>query len=211
MISSVQSLLASRHRLFYGWRMVIGAFFSQSMHSSLLFLSQGLYVVEFEAAFAWSRGAIAWAFGMLRIETGFLGPVQGIMIDRFGPRPVMRIGTLLFGGGLILMGQLNELWHLFVALSIIAMGTSMAGFLTVNTTIAHWFIRKRARAMSLTSHWLCFRCAPGSGGGVVHHHLWLARHGRDLRRGGNMRRASCRATLPVASGGHGAVSGRRQR
>ena len=151
MISSVQSLLASRHRLFYGWRMVIGAFFSQSMHSSLLFLSQGLYVVEFEAAFAWSRGAIAWAFGMLRIETGFLGPVQGVMIDRFGPRPVMRIGTLLFGGGLILMGQINELWHLFVALSIIAMGTSMAGFLTVNTTIAHWFIRKRARAMSLTS------------------------------------------------------------
>ena len=137
--------------MFYGWRMVAGAFFSQSMHSALLFLSQGLYVVQFEQTFAWSRGAISWAFGLLRIETGLLGPIQGWMIDRFGPRPVMRIGTLLFGAGLILLGQIQELWHLFAALTIIAMGTSLAGFLTVNTALANWFVRRRARAMSVTS------------------------------------------------------------
>lgn len=137
--------------MFYGWRMVVAAFFSQIMHSSLLFLSQGLYVVQFEATFAWSRGAISWAFGLLRIETGLLGPIQGWMIDRFGPRPVMRLGTLLFGGGLILLGQIQELWHLFAALTVIAIGTSLAGFLTVNTALAHWFVRKRARAMSVTS------------------------------------------------------------
>tara|TARA_B100000029_G_scaffold508388_1_gene595145 strand:+ start:6858 stop:8081 length:1224 start_codon:yes stop_codon:yes gene_type:complete len=131
--------------------MVIAAFFSQIMHSSLLFLSQGLYVVQFEQTFTWSRGAISWAFGLLRIETGLLGPLQGWMLDRFGPRPVMRIGTLLFGGGLILLGQIQELWHLFVVLTIIAMGTSLAGFLTVNTALAHWFVKKRARAMSVTS------------------------------------------------------------
>lgn len=131
--------------------MVIAAFFSQIIHSSFLFLSQGVYVVQFEATFAWSRGAISWAFGLLRIETGLLGPVQGWMIDRFGPRPVMRIGALAFGGGLILLGQIQELWHLFAALTLAAIGTSLAGFLTVNTAIAHWFIRKRARAMSVTS------------------------------------------------------------
>ena len=31
------------------------------------------------------------------------------------------------------------------------MGTSLAGFLTVNTALAHWFVKKRARAMSVTS------------------------------------------------------------
>ncbi len=137
--------------MFYGWRMVIAAFFSQTMHSSILFLSQGLYVVQFEQTFAWSRGAISWAFGLLRIETGLLGPIQGWMIDRFGPRPVMRLGTLFFGFGLMLLGQIQELWHLFAALTIIAIGTSLAGFLTVNTALAHWFVRRRARAMSVTS------------------------------------------------------------
>ncbi len=137
--------------MFYGWRIVIAAFFNQAMHSSMLFLSQGLYVVEFERTFAWSRGAISGAVGLLRIETGLLGPVQGWMVDRFGPRPVMLLGTVFFGGGLILLGQIQELWHLFVAFTIIAVGTSMAGFLTVNTAIAHWFVRKRTRAMSFTS------------------------------------------------------------
>ncbi len=117
----------------------------------MLFLSQGLYVVEFERTFAWSRGAISGAVGLLRIETGLLGPIQGWMVDRFGPRPVMLLGTVFFGGGLILLGQIQELWHLFVAFTIIAVGTSMAGFLTVNTAIAHWFVRKRTRAMSFTS------------------------------------------------------------
>ena len=137
--------------MFYGWRIVIAAFFNQALHSSMLFLSQGLYVVEFERTFAWSRGAISGAVGLLRIETGLLGPVQGWMVDRFGPRPVMLLGTVFFGGGLILLGQIQELWHLFVAFTIIAIGTSMAGFLTVNTAIAHWFVRKRTRAMSFTS------------------------------------------------------------
>ena len=131
--------------------MVIAAFFSQSIHSSLLFLSQGLYVVEFEQTFAWSRGAISWAFGLLRIETGLLGPIQGWMIDHLGPRPVMRLGAVFFGGGLIALGMIQELWHLFAALTLVAIGTSLAGFLTINTTLAHWFVRQRARAMSVTS------------------------------------------------------------
>lgn len=151
MAASVRSILALRHRVFYGWRMVAGAFFNQIMQSSLLFLSQGFYLVQFEAAFGWSRGAVSWAFGLLRIETGLLGPVQGWMLDKFGPRPVMYLGTLLFGSGFILLGQIQELWHLFAALTVIAVGTSLASFLTINTAIAHWFVRKRARAMSVTS------------------------------------------------------------
>ena len=151
MTSPPQRSARTRPRLFYGWRIVIAAFFNQAMHSSMLFLSQGLYVVQFEQTFAWSRGAISGAVGLLRIETGLLGPLQGWMVDRFGPRPVMLLGTVFFGGGLILLGQIQELWHLFVAFTIIAVGTSMAGFLTVNTAIAHWFVRRRTRAMSFTS------------------------------------------------------------
>lgn len=151
MAASVRSIYALRHRVFYGWRMVAASFFNQIMHSSLLFLSQGFYVVQFESTFGWSRGAVSWAFGLLRIETGLLGPIQGWLLDRFGPRPLMRAGTLLFGVGLILLGQIQELWHLFAALTVIAVGTSLASFLTINTALAHWFIRKRARAMSVTS------------------------------------------------------------
>ena len=140
-----------RRPLFYGWWIVAAAFGNQILHSSVLFLSQGFYVVEFGAAFGWSRGSISWAFGLIRLEAGLLGPIQGWMIDRFGPRPVMRIGTVLFGGGFILLSRIETLWQLFAVMAIVAVGSSLAGFLTIHIAIAHWFVRKRAMAMGLTS------------------------------------------------------------
>ena len=137
--------------MFYGWWIVAGAFASQILHSSLLFLSQGLYLVALENAYSWSRGSISWAFALVRIETGLLGPLQGWMVDRWGARPIMQAGVVLFGVGFIILGQIDRLWELFAALAIIAVGSSLAGFLTIHTAIAHWFIRKRARAMSMSS------------------------------------------------------------
>ena len=148
---SPRAIAAARRHVFHGWWMVAAAAASQLLHSSLLFLSQGLYLVELETTFRWSRGTISWAFGLTRIETGLLGPIQGWLVDRFGPRPVMRAGAVLFGGGFILLGQIHALWHLFAVFALIAVGASLAGFLTVHTALAHWFVRRRARAMSLTS------------------------------------------------------------
>ena len=141
----------TRRPLFYGWWIIVAAFASQILHSALLFLSQGFYVVELEAAFGWSRGAISWAFGLIRLEAGLLGPLQGWMVDRFGARPVMRIGAVLFGGGFILLSRIESLLDLFLVMGLIAVGSSLAGFLTIHTAIAHWFVRKRALAMGLTS------------------------------------------------------------
>ncbi len=142
---------SARRPLFYGWWIVAGSFGSQILHSSVLFLSQGFYVVEFGATFGWSRGAISWAFGLVRLEAGLLGPLQGWMIDRFGARPVMRIGALLSGVGFILLSRIDALWELFAVMALVAVGSSLAGFLTIHTAIAHWFVRKRAMAMGLTS------------------------------------------------------------
>ena len=88
--------------IFYGWWLVIGGFAVQNLQSSLLFLSQGAYLIELQAAFGWSRSAISGAFSLVRLESGVLGPLQGWIIDRFGPRPVMLVGSLMFGVGFIL-------------------------------------------------------------------------------------------------------------
>ena len=137
--------------MFFGWWLVMAGFFIQILHSSLLFLSQGAYLIELQATFGWSRSSISAAFSLLRLESGFLGPLQGWMIDRFGPRPVMRIGALIFGAGFIALGQIHSLWQFYAALAVIAIGSSLGGFLTIHTAIAHWFNRKRARAMSIGS------------------------------------------------------------
>jgi MFS family permease len=141
----------AKPRIFFGWWLVSAAFGIQILHSSLLFLSQGAYLLELNAAFGWSRSSISAGFSMLRLESGLLGPLQGWMIDRYGPKLVMRIGAILFGVGFIALGQIQSLWHFYGALVLIAVGSSLGGFLTIHTAIAHWFLRKRTRAMSIGS------------------------------------------------------------
>jgi hypothetical protein len=43
---------------------------------------------------------LAIAFSLARVKDGLLGPVQGWLLDRFGPRTVMRVGILIFCRGL---------------------------------------------------------------------------------------------------------------
>ena len=137
------------HKLFFGWWIVAGTIVIQGLHSTLLFLSFGAYLDQLQAAFGWSRTALSAAFSLGRIESGLLGPIQGWAIDKYGPRINIQIGTILFGGGFILLSLIQTLWQFYLVFFIVAIGASLAGFLTLQTAIANWFITKRARAMGL--------------------------------------------------------------
>jgi len=138
-----------RSRVYYGWWIVVGTFVLQAVQSSLLFLSFGAYLVELQRYFGWTKSQISGAFSLARLESGFLGPIQGWMIDNWGARAVLRLGTLLFGGSFMLLALVDSLFWFYAVFLMVAIGSSLAGFLTFNATIASWFIRKRARAMAI--------------------------------------------------------------
>ena len=140
---------APQRRIFFGWWIVSGAWVIQGLQATLLFLSFGAYFTQLQATFGWSKEALSGAFSLGRVESGLLGPLQGWAVDRFGPRINIRVGTVLFGVGFIVMSRINTLWQFYVVFLAIAIGASFAGFLTLQTAIANWFIAKRARAMAL--------------------------------------------------------------
>ena len=98
--------------------------------------------------FGWSKAAIAGAFSLQQIENGMLGPVQGWLIDRFGPRLSLRIGVILFGLGFIAFSQINSLLGFYVAYLLIAIGASLGGYFPFTVVIVNWFERRRSRALS---------------------------------------------------------------
>ncbi|MEZ4552788.1 MAG: MFS transporter [Dehalococcoidia bacterium] len=115
----------------------------------LLFHSFGLYVVELERDFGWSKTRLAIAFSLARVEDGLLGPLQGWLLDRFGPRAVMRVGILIFAGGFVAFSQINSLPMFYITFVIMAVGAALGGFLTVTTSIVNWFIRRRTLAVGI--------------------------------------------------------------
>jgi sugar phosphate permease len=135
---------------FYGWRLVGAGASIQAMQSGLVMQAFNNYAVLLREQFGWSSTTVALAFAMTRAESGLLGPAQGWMIDRFGPRNVMRVGTVLFGVGLILFSQLQGLGTFYAFYLLVALGSSLGGFLSVTTAIVNWFERKRATALAIS-------------------------------------------------------------
>lgn len=86
---------------------------------------------------------------MARAESGILGPVQGWAIDRFGPRSMMRIGMVLFGAGFIYLSRIDSLLTFYIAFGLMALGSSLGGFMPLATTVTNWFARKRAMSLGI--------------------------------------------------------------
>jgi sugar phosphate permease len=135
-------------RLYYGWWIVVATFVIQFMNASLLFHSFGAYFEYLRADLNTSRTAISGAFSMARMEEGMLGPLQGWLVTRFGPKIVARVGVVFFGVGLMLFSRVDSVLLYYAVFLLMAIGTSMAGFITLNSTIANWFVKRRTVAMS---------------------------------------------------------------
>jgi len=136
-------------RPFYGWWIVGAAIVAQGLGSGLLQQAFGTYVVLLAAEFGWSRTALSGAFSLARVEDGLLGPIEGWLLDRFGPRAVMRAGFILFGVGFFLFARIDSIVEFYVTFLLMSVGASMAGFLAITTAIVNWFVRRRSLAMGV--------------------------------------------------------------
>ena len=135
--------------IFYGWWVVLGAFIAQLLNGALLLHSFTTYFLPLQAEFGWSRTLISGAFSIARAESGILGPLQGWLLDRFGPRAVIRVGVVLFGVGFILFSRMDSVLTFYLSFALMALGSSLSGFMSVSATVAQWFSRRRSIALGI--------------------------------------------------------------
>ena len=137
-------------RVFYGWWIVLGASGVQWLAAVLWMQSYGVYMVFLLEDFGWSKALVAGAFALTRIESGLLGPAQGWLVDRFGTRRILTVGTVLFGVGFMLFSRVETLLEFYLCFALIALGSSLGGFATLMVSLVSWFSRHRAKAVALS-------------------------------------------------------------
>lgn len=123
----------------------------QALSGALTQQAFGAYVTSLHNQFGWSATALSGAHTFSRVESGLLGPIQGWMMDRFGPQAIMRVGLTLFGLGFIAFSQLQSLWMFYVTFGLVALGSSLGGFMAITVCVVSWFDRYRARALAFSS------------------------------------------------------------
>lgn len=149
-LQTIDRIVRPQGHVFYGWWIVLAALGIQMLSSALWMQSYGAYNKLLQEDFGWSATVVAGAFALTRVESGLLGPLQGWMIDRFGPRAILQIGFVAFGLGFILFGQIDSILGFYLTFFLIAVGSSLAGHATVIVPLVHWFDRHRAKAVALS-------------------------------------------------------------
>jgi MFS family permease len=138
-------------RVFYGWWMVAAAFMVQLITAGLLMQSYGAYVAVLQEQRGWSKTALSGAFSLTQVVGGVLGPFQGFILDRVGPRVTMQFGFVVFGIGFMLLSQVQSLWQFYGVFMLLAVGFSFSAFFPLSVALVNWFERKRARVLSTMS------------------------------------------------------------
>jgi MFS family permease len=130
---------------------VAAGFALEALIGALMFHAYGAYVVLLREEFGWSKTMLSAAFSMSRVESGILGPVQGWLTDRFGPRALIRTGMIIFGIGFMLFSQIGSPLTFFASFFVIAVGSSLGGYLPIGVAIVNWFVRHRALALGISA------------------------------------------------------------
>ncbi len=144
------SLARLPRRMFYGWWIVAGGMIAQAMMNGLFFLGFSFFFEPMRTQFGWSRTLLAGAYSMTRVESGFFGPLEGFLIQRYGARRVMMVAFVVFALGFLLLSQVKSPLTFYLAFFVVSVGASTAGFNPVMVSLNNWFRRKRARAIGMT-------------------------------------------------------------
>jgi MFS family permease len=138
----------SRH-FFYGWAVVACGFLAQLI---TCISTQGLstYVEPLRAEFGWTAAETAAGRSFQQADN-FLGPVNGWLVDRFGPRLLMTAGIVLFALAYVVFSRLGSLLDFYVACLLMALANSLLGLLVVSVAVNHWFRQRRSTAMGLAT------------------------------------------------------------
>jgi MFS family permease len=145
-LASISAVSRRVRRLFYGW--FLAGLGSLIMALGTVPLYHGLPVWNpvLRNAFGWTSVQMSWAFAITQVEGGFLGPVEGLLIEKLGPRRMVLIGMIILGFGFVFFSQVRELWHLYSTFFIMSLGVSLGTWLPMMTVMNHWFVRNRMAA-----------------------------------------------------------------
>ena len=137
--------------IFYGWY-IVGACVIITLYTGGVIHFGFTAVFEpIAEEFEWSYAQISLASSLRGLEMGLLAPFMGFLVDRYGPRRLIFLGTLITCAGFLLLSRVNSLTMFYVAFALLAFGMSTTGGTVLMTAIANWFRRRVGIAMGIVA------------------------------------------------------------
>ena len=134
---------------FYGWWFVIALATIILLTGGTMVYGYSTLVEPLEDEFGWGRAVIGGAASVGAVVGGLAAPVAGYLVDRLGAPRLLVAGVLIMAGGLVCLSQTQAVWALYASVVIAVIGMSAAGAPVCMAAIAHWFEKRRGRALAV--------------------------------------------------------------
>ncbi|KAL2103229.1 hypothetical protein ACEWY4_000097 [Coilia grayii] len=126
----------------WGWMVVVGAFISIGF-SYAFAKSITVFFKEIEIIFNATSSQVSWISSIMLAVMYGGGPISSILVNKFGSRPVMILGGVLSGSGLVAASFVNSVEALYFCVGVIG-GLGLAFNLNpALTMIGKYFYKRR--------------------------------------------------------------------
>jgi OFA family oxalate/formate antiporter-like MFS transporter len=109
-----------------------------------------LFVNPINEKYQWGRTAIQVAFTIFVVTETWLVPIEGYLVDKYGPRPVVVVGGLLCAVAWALNSVASSLPLLYIAAAIGGVGAGAVYGTCVGNALK-WFPNRRGLAAGITA------------------------------------------------------------
>jgi MFS family permease len=139
----------ARARVFYGW-VIVGVSFITIAAAYATRYSFTIFYVAMLKDLGWSRASLAGAFSLAMLIYGLFSPFIGGLMDRFGPRRLFPLATLILVLGMVTSGYIQSPWHFYLTYGVlVTLGLNGLGPVPHAPIISNWFILKRGLASGI--------------------------------------------------------------
>ncbi len=133
----------------YRWVQLVVGIICMAMIANLQY-GWTLFVNPIDAKFHWGRASIQVAFSIFVLLETWLVPIEGYLVDRFGPRLVVLVGGILCGIAWAMNAYADSLTFLYVAAAVAGVGAGAVYGTCVGNALK-WFPDRRGLAAGLTA------------------------------------------------------------
>jgi OFA family oxalate/formate antiporter-like MFS transporter len=144
-----ESVIASSGHKSHRWLQLIIGVVCMTMVANLQY-GWTLFVGPLHKVFGWDRSAIQVAFTIFVLAETWLVPVEGYLVDLFGPKPLVLFGGLLVGAAWLMDSKLSTLPMLYLAQAIGGVGAGAVYGTCVGNALK-WFRDHRGLAAGVTA------------------------------------------------------------
>ena len=149
-MASLTSLRTRLRNVYPGWWVLAACCFIAVIPGAIFSYGFPVFFIPIRNDLMLSSTKTSLIFALARGEAGIGGPLVGWLVDRFDSRPIVMIGGLMAGVGLIILSGISSYWlFMLVYVALVSVGNNSGFGQTLLAVANRWFVRRRAIGMTM--------------------------------------------------------------